>query len=476
MPNDSGANLYHLVFSALYNFHKGVVMRILVVGTGYVGLVTGSCFAEMGHHVLCLDIDKKKIEALNRGEIPIYEPGLKEIVERNVEAGRLSFTDAYSTDALDTEIIFLAVATPSAADGSADLTYIKEAAQSVARSMHHYAVIVNKSTVPVGSHALVKEVIGEILEQRGAGFGFDVVSNPEFLKEGDAVNDFMKPDRIVIGAESQQAIELMKELYSPFNLSHDRLLVMDPASSELTKYASNAMLACRISFMNELSRLCECVGADIGSVRKGLGADRRIGYSFLYAGVGYGGSCFPKDVRALKHTYEQYGLEGALVNAIEQVNQQQKTLMGHKIDDFFSNMGGLEGKKFAIWGLAFKPGTDDMREAPSISLIHFLIAKGARLALYDPVAMKKAQEILPDLDHVEWAEDEYDAAQEADAVVLMTEWKQFRFVDFDILKKEMLTPIIFDGRNQYTPKEMKKRGFLYISMGRALPEASHAHV
>jgi UDPglucose 6-dehydrogenase len=448
-------------------------MRILVVGTGYVGLVTGSCFAEMGHHVLCLDIDKKKIESLNQGEIPIYEPGLKEIVQRNRDAGRLSFTDQYSSDALDAQIIFLAVATPSAEDGSADLTYFKKAAQSVALSMQDYAVIVNKSTVPVGSHLLVKEIVEDVLDQRGVDFGFDVVSNPEFLKEGDAVNDFMKPDRIVIGAESQQAIELMKELYSPFNLSHDRLLVMDPASSELTKYASNAMLACRISFMNELSRLCEKVGADIRSVRKGVGADNRIGYSFLYAGVGYGGSCFPKDVRALKHSYEEYGLQGYLVDAIEQVNQAQKEVMGKKIEEFFSTRGGLAGKKFALWGLSFKPGTDDMREAPSIPLIQFLASQGAQLSLFDPVAMERAKEVLPDLEQVEWAEDEYHAAEQADAVILMTEWKQFRFVDFEALKAEMKSPAIFDGRNQYTPKEMKKRGFTYIGIGRSITQAHH---
>lgn len=441
-------------------------MRILVIGTGYVGLVTGACFAEMGHHVLCLDIDKKKIQTLVKGEIPIYEPGLREIVQRNVEAGRLKFAAEYSKEALSAQIIFLCVATPSAEDGSADLSYIKQAARDVALFVQDYAVIVNKSTVPVGTYTLVKRCVADILQKRGVSFGFDVVSNPEFLKEGDAVNDFMKPDRIVIGAESQRAIELMKELYSPFHLSHDRLLVMDPASSELTKYASNAMLACRISFMNELAQLCEVVGADIGLIRKGIGADARIGYPFLYAGVGYGGSCFPKDVRALLHTHKACGLAGSIVEAIEKTNKEQKEVMAKKVEAYFHPSGGIEGKRFAIWGLAFKPGTDDMREAPSLSLIRSLIAGGAHLSLYDPVAMGKAKELLPDFDQIFWAEDEYQAALGTDAVILMTEWKQFRFVDFDRLKQMVNMPLLFDGRNQYKPIEMKNRGWTYFSIGR----------
>lgn len=436
-------------------------MRLLIIGTGYVGLVTGACFAEMGHHVTCLDIDQNKIRLLLEGEIPIYEPGLSEIVERNQKAGRLEFTTDYQR-AKGAQVCFIAVPTPSAEDGSADLKYVKKAAFDLGTILDDYAVIVNKSTVPVGTTEVVREVVEKACRNR---YTFDVVSNPEFLKEGDAIQDFMKPDRIVIGSSSEKATEIMKELYAPFNLSHDRLLVMDPASAELTKYAANAMLACRISFMNELSQICEHVGADIRLIRKGIGSDRRIGYPFLYAGVGYGGSCFPKDVRALSFLAQKLGVSTALISSIEDVNRQQKQVMGDKVERFFEEQGGLSGKRIAIWGLAFKPGTDDLREAPALTLIRFLCARGAIVSIFDPVALSKGQELFPDNDQIEWAQTEYEAAAGCDALVLMTEWKQFRFVNFKTIRSSMRYPVLFDGRNQYSPKEMHQMGFHYFGIG-----------
>jgi UDPglucose 6-dehydrogenase len=444
-------------------------MKILVVGTGYVGLVTGACFAEMGHHVICLDIDRDKIEKLKEGRIPIYEPGLEEIVKRNRNDGRLEFTTDYAYGVASSLFCFIAVSTPAGEDGSADISYVRRAAEQIAEHMNGYKIIVNKSTVPVGSARAVGEIIQSVLDKRGVSYEFDTVSNPEFLKEGDAVNDFMKPDRIVIGTDNPRVEALMEELYAPFNLNHDRLITMDPLSAEMTKYAANAMLASRISFMNEIAGLCEHVGADISMVRKGIGSDRRIGYAFLYAGAGYGGSCFPKDVKALRATGREYGCPTPLIDAVEEVNARQKELLGEKIITHFGD--GLSDKVIAIWGLSFKPGTDDMREAPSLVLIRQLLARGAYLRLYDPVAMPRAKEILKKSPQILWCRDEFEAAKGADAIALVTEWKQFRFVDFEkVLPKQRL---FFDGRNQYHPQEMANRGYEYHSIGQPPVRQTH---
>jgi UDPglucose 6-dehydrogenase len=450
-------------------------MKILVVGTGYVGLVTGACFAEMGHKVICLDIDREKIQKLKEGTIPIYEPGLEEIVKRNVEQGRLDFTTDYAYGVSNSLVCFIAVATPSAEDGSADITYVKRAAAQIAEQMDGYKIIVNKSTVPVGSAEAVYTVVYEYLKGKGKTYEFDVVSNPEFLKEGDAVNDFMKPDRIVIGADNPRVSALMEELYAPFNLNHDRILIMDLASAEMTKYAANAMLASRISFMNEIAGMCERLGADVSMVRKGMGSDQRIGYSFLYAGAGYGGSCFPKDVKALQATARSFEYATPLLDAIEAVNKRQKELLGQKIDLYFASQGGVEGKIFAIWGLAFKPGTDDLREAPSLVLIRHLLERGAFVRLYDPVANAKAKQLLKKSPQVIWCKNEFEAAAGADAIALLTEWKQFRFIDFSQILPAMNGRAFFDGRNQYIPSEMAAMGFDYFSIGQ-LPALAHENI
>lgn len=440
-------------------------MRILVVGVGYVGLVTGACFAEMGHHVICLDIDKEKVQHLQEGAIPIFEPGLEEIVKRNVLAGRLEFTTDYAYGVSSSLVCFIAVSTPCGEDGMADITYVKQAAVQIAEQMNGYKIIVNKSTVPVGSANAVQAMIDKTLKEKGVSYPFAVVSNPEFLKEGDAVNDFMKPDRIVIGADCPKAAALMQELYAPFNLNHSRILIMDRLSAEMTKYAANAMLASRISFMNEMAGLCERVGADISMVRKGIGSDDRIGYAFLYAGLGYGGSCFPKDIKALRMSARALGCETPLIDAVEAVNERQKHLLGKKIAAYFENKGGLEGKTFAIWGLAFKPGTDDMREAPSLVLIRYLLEQGAYVRLYDPVAMQKAKEFLKKSPQISWCRDEFEAADGSDAIALITEWKQFRFVDFNRIVPTLKGRAFFDGRNQYSPVEMAEKGLDYFSIG-----------
>ena len=444
-------------------------MKILVVGTGYVGLVTGACFAEMGHHVICLDIDQEKIEKLKEGKVPIYEPGLEEIVKRNRKAGRLEFTTDYAYGVSASLVCFIAVSTPAGEDGSADISYVRQAAEQIAQQMNGYKIIVNKSTVPVGSARAVKEIMQSVLNKRGVSCEFDTVSNPEFLKEGDAVNDFMKPDRIVIGTDNPRVAALMEELYAPFNLNHDRLITMDPLSAEMTKYAANAMLASRISFMNEIAGLCEQVGADVSMVRKGIGSDQRIGYAFLYAGAGYGGSCFPKDVKALRATGREYSYPTPLIDAVEAVNARQKELLGEKIIAYFGD--DLTDKSIAVWGLSFKPGTDDMREAPSLVLIRQLLKKGAYVRLYDPVAMPRAKEILKKSPQVIWCRDEFEAARGADAIALVTEWKQFRFVDFEkVLPKQRL---FFDGRNQYLPQEMAARGYEYYSIGQPPVRLAH---
>ena len=438
-------------------------MKILIVGSGYVGLVTAACFSEMGHQVICLDIDALKIAQLKRRILPIYEPGLKELVLRNSEAGRLTFTTNYAEAVKNSSVCFIAVPTPSAPDGSCDLSYVYAAAEEIARHIDDYKIIVNKSTVPVGTAQEVTKRITAILEERGSTIPFDVVSNPEFLKEGCAINDCMKPDRIILGVDSSKAAKIMRELYSAFMISHDRILVMDPLSAEMTKYAANAMLSLRISFMNELSHLCEKTGADIKQVRLGIGSDQRIGYQFLYAGAGYGGSCFPKDIRALCSMGKERGIQMSLLNAVEEVNQRQKLALADKILSYFSFKGGIRGKTIAIWGLSFKPDTDDIREAPSLTIIETLLNQGAHIRVYDPAAMPNAFKLLKD--RVEFCKDEYDAAKNADGIALITEWKQFRSVDFQKIVPDLNYKVLFDGRNQYNLTEMQAFGFEYFGIG-----------
>ena len=432
-------------------------MRILIVGSGYVGLVTGACFAEMGHTVTCLDIDSSKIDALKKGEVPIYEPGLSELIKKNAKASRLLFTNSYAEGVKNAQACFICVPTPPDEDGSADVTYVLAAAKSIAQEMDGYRLIIDKSTVPVGTAHLVKEII-----KKHTRHPFDVVANPEFLKEGAAINDCMKPDRVVIGAESEKATQWMKSIYAPFMLNHDRLIIMDIPSAEMTKYAANAMLATRISFMNELSRICEKVGANINDVRVGIGSDSRIGYPFLHPGVGYGGSCFPKDVKALQATAEKAKVKTPLLDAVEEVNVQQKEILPKKIKSYF---GDVKGKKIAIWGLSFKPDTDDIREAPALKLIEKLLELGATLRLYDPEAMENVQNHLSPSPAIEYCPCEYSAAEEADAIALVTEWKQFRMIDLEKIKKTMKGKAFFDGRNQYKPQEMKNKGFDYHAIG-----------
>ncbi len=441
-------------------------MNLLVIGTGYVGLVTGTCFAEMGHHVVCLDVDKPKIRGLQQGRVPFFEPGLEALVKRNVQAKRLAFTTSYVEGLSQSLVCFLAVPTPSAEDGSADLSYLEAALGQIASHMNDYKILVVKSTVPIGTGAHVKQFMQKLLCVRRTTAEFDVVSNPEFLKEGDAVQDFMKPDRVILGVDNPRVEALMRELYSPFTLSHERVIVMDIPSAEMTKYAANVMLATRVSLMNELAGLCELTGANICKVRSGIGADQRIGYKFLYPGVGYGGSCFPKDIRALKAKGESLGYKMAIITAADEVNNRQKHLMGKKVAAYFAEKGGLNQKTIALWGLAFKPETDDMREAPSLTLIEYLLGQECSLRLYDPVSMENTKKILGAHSSITWCVDEFDAASGADAVVLMTEWKQFRFVDFAPVLAKMKGHAFFDGRNQYKPADMAKKGFDYISIGK----------
>ena len=438
-------------------------MKLLVIGTGYVGLVSGTCFAEMGHHVTCLDIDHKKIAKLQNGIIPIYEPGLEEMVSRHSKAGRLTFTSDYSAVS-DASVCFIAVDTPASEDGSASLTYVKQVAQSIAERMTQHTIIVNKSTVPVGTADVVRTIVSDTLRERGVDIPFDVVSNPEFLKEGDAINDCMKPDRIVIGVDSDSAARVMRDIYSSFMLSHERLIVVDVTSAEMIKYAANAMLATRIAFMNELSGLCEKLGADVTEVRRGIGSDKRIGYSFLYAGPGYGGSCFPKDIRALQATAREQGQPLSIIESVHTANERQKEVLGNKVIDYFCD--DLDGRTIAVLGLAFKPDTDDMREAPSLTVVRQLLQHGATLRLYDPVAIDNAHRIIGDHPNVTWCANEADAVKDADAAVLVTEWRQFRYIDWKELFETMQAPVLFDGRNQYSPEEMHRLGADYISIGR----------
>lgn len=447
-------------------------MKILMIGVGYVGLVSGTCFAEMGHHVICLDINTARIDALNQGVIPIYEPGLEEMVRRNIKAKRLSFTTDYASSVPQAEVCFIAVDTPTTPLGQADTAQVESVARMLGHHLQHYCIVATKSTVPVGTTSKVAEIIENELDKRRVAITFDVVSNPEFLKEGNAVQDFMKPDRVIIGVNNARSASIMQEIYSPFMLNHDRLLVMDILSAELAKYASNAMLATRISFMNEMAALCEKVGANVNWVRKAMGADERIGNKFLYPGVGFGGSCLPKDIRALIAQGLACDVELSVLQAVQEVNQDQKKLMGSKLAAYFADKGGLAGKTIAILGLSFKPDTDDMREAASLVLIQDLLKQQVALRLFDPIAMPKAKSLLLHQPGITWCQDELDAADGADALVLMTEWKQFRFLDFQAVLNRMNGKAFFDGRNQYQPEEMARRGFDYFSIGR---QPAYAH-
>ncbi|HEV3426285.1 MAG TPA: UDP-glucose/GDP-mannose dehydrogenase family protein [Paraburkholderia sp.] len=452
-------------------------MNLTIIGSGYVGLVTGACLADIGNDVFCLDVDQRKIDLLNQGIVPIHEPGLKEIIERNVRARRLTFSTDVEAAVAHGDVQFIAVGTPPDEDGSADLQYVLTAARNIGRLMNGFKVIVDKSTVPVGTAALVRDAIASELRKRGESHMFSVVSNPEFLKEGAAVDDFARPDRIVLGCDEdvpgERARELMKRLYAPFNRNHERTLYMDVHSAEFTKYAANAMLATRISFMNELANLADRVGADIEAVRRGIGSDPRIGYDFLYAGCGYGGSCFPKDVKALMRTAEDFGEPLQILRAVEAVNETQKQVLAQKIVTRFGS--DLTGRTFGLWGLAFKPNTDDMREAPSRTLIAELLARGARVQAYDPVAVKEAQRVLEmdlqktpeQLERLVYVSDAMDAANGADALVVATEWKVFKAPDFETLKTQLKTPIVFDGRNLYEPLSLQELGIEYHAVGRA---------
>ncbi len=446
-------------------------MKITVIGSGYVGLVSGACLADLGNDVLCLDVDPNKIAVLNGGGVPIYEPGLDEVIRRNVEARRLRFTTDIPASVAHGLVQMIAVGTPSGEDGSADLQYVLAAARNIARHMTEYKVIVDKSTVPVGTADNVRAAVQAELDKRGVKTEFSVVSNPEFLKEGAAIDDFNRPDRIVVGAEDERAIHVMREMYAPFQRNHDRLMVMDIKSAELTKYAANAMLATRISFMNELANLAEKVGADIEHVRKGIGSDQRIGYHFLYAGCGYGGSCFPKDVRALKRTAEDFGLPLKVLQAVEDVNHAQKSVLLAKITRRFGE--NLKGKHFALWGLAFKPGTDDMREATSRVVMEGLWAKGATVTAHDPVAMKETRHIYGDRADLKYADTPLDALAGADALIIVTEWKAFKSPDFEAVKAKLRQPVIFDGRNLFEPSDMAELGIEYHGIGR-VAEAGRA--
>jgi len=439
-------------------------LKITMIGTGYVGLVTGTCFAEVGNDVLCLDVDPRKIEILNGGGVPIHEPGLEDMIRRNVEAGRLAFTTDVDRAVAHGALQFIAVGTPPDEDGSADMQYVLQAARNIGRRMTEWKIIVDKSTVPVGTADRVRAAIAEELAARGARIPFAVASNPEFLKEGAAIEDFMRPDRVVIGADDERAIHALRALYAPFQRSHERLLVMDVRSAELTKYAANAMLATRISFMNELANLADRLGADIEMVRQGIGSDPRIGWHFLYPGVGYGGSCFPKDVKALQFTGGQAGVPLRVLAAVEEANEAQKSVL---VDKITARLGGdLSGRTFAVWGLAFKPNTDDMREAPSRVILADLARRGAKVVAYDPVSMAEARRVFGDPPWLSYAATPMEAVAGADALVIVTEWKEFRSPDFPGMRARLKAPLIFDGRNMYDPAFVKDAGFEYFAIGR----------
>ena len=437
-------------------------MNIAIVGTGYVGLVTGTCFAETGANVTCIDTDANKIDGLKKGIIPIYEPGLEEMVVRNVKAGRLHFTTSLEGSLDDVSIVFSAVGTPPNEDGSADLKYVLDVARTIGANMNHYLLVVTKSTVPVGTAKKIKDVIKEELQRRNLSVDFDVASNPEFLKEGNAISDFMTPDRVVVGVESEKAKELMSKLYRPFLLNNFRVIFMDIPSAEMTKYAANSMLATRISFMNDIANLCELVGADVNMVRSGIGSDTRIGRKFLYPGCGYGGSCFPKDVKALIKTAEENGYEMRVLKMVEEVNDNQKDILFRKLKRYYKE--NLAGKTVAVWGLAFKPETDDMREAPALVLIDSLLRAGCKVRAYDPAAMDEARRRVGD--SIYYARDMYDALLDADALFMVTEWKEFRLPAWGVLKKTMKQAVIFDGRNIYDSEELAEQGIVYHCIGK----------
>jgi UDPglucose 6-dehydrogenase len=437
-------------------------MKITVVGTGYVGLVSGTCFAETGVNVTCVDIDEKKIRSLENGDVPIYEPGLSRLVKNNLDKKRLTFSTNLAESIVDSEAVFIAVGTPPGEDGSADLKYVIEVAREIGRTMQNYLVVITKSTVPINTSTKVREAVAVELKKRNSQIKFDIASNPEFLKEGAAVTDFLKPDRIVVGTDSEKAEKIIKRLYKPFLLNGHPIIFMDIRSAEMTKYAANAMLATKISFMNEIANLCEAVGADVNLVRKGIGSDPRIGNKFIYPGAGYGGSCFPKDVKALVKTGKDFNTELKVLQAVEDANENQKTVIGKKVKIHFGD--NLKGKNIAIWGLSFKPETDDMREAPSIVIIDSLLEAGAQITAYDPVAMEEAKRILGD--KIKYAADMHEAVLDADALVIVTEWSEFRVPNYRMMNKLMKEKVIFDGRNIYDPIEMTEHGFSYYSIGR----------
>ena len=437
-------------------------MKVGVIGSGYVGLVAAACFSEMGNKVICVDVDEKKIENLKNGIIPIYEPGIESLVLDNQKKGTLHFTTEIKESLNESEVVFIAVGTPMGDDGSADLKYVLQVAKDIGNNMSHHIVVVDKSTVPVGTADLVKKTIQDTLDAKQSNLTFDVVSNPEFLKEGAAINDFMRPDRVVVGADNESSMRIMKELYSPFTFNHDRFIGMDIRSAEMTKYAANAMLATKISFINEMANICEYVGADINHVRIGIGSDKRIGYQFIYPGCGYGGSCFPKDVKALINIADKSGYDAQLISSVEKVNADQKNVLFKKIVQKFGQ--NLSGKTFAVWGLSFKPGTDDMREAPSINLINSIINNGGKVNAYDPKATEQAKFYLKDLD-VNYCEDKYSALKDVDAVILVTEWKEFRSPDFSTMSELMKSKVLIDGRNQFSSQQIINHGFEYYQIG-----------
>ena len=436
-------------------------MNILIVGTGYVGLVSGACFAEMGVNVTCIDIDSNKIEKLKQGIIPIYEPGLEDLVQRNIEKNRLHFSTSLAQELPNAEVVFSAVGTPPDEDGSADLSYVLDVARTIGQHITKHILVVTKSTVPVGTAKKVRQTIQKELDKRHINVEFDVASNPEFLKEGSAVKDFMSPDRVVVGVESERAKEIMTQLYRPFLLNNFRVIFMDVPSAEMTKYAANAMLATRISFMNDVANLCEAVGANVDMVRKGIGSDNRIGSKFLYAGIGYGGSCFPKDVKALIKTAEQNQMHLSILESVEEVNARQKEVLFHKLNNYYN--GNLNGKHIALWGLSFKPNTDDMREAPALVLIDKLTHAGCTVSAYDPVAMDECKRRIGNV--INYTDNMYDATKNADALLLVTEWSEFRILNYDLLRSNMNKLVIFDGRNIYDAAEVKKQGFEYFRIG-----------
>ncbi len=441
-------------------------MNLCIVGTGYVGLVSAACFAEMGNHVVCVDVNPNVVDRLNAGFVHIFEPGLEDLVQRSRADGRLKFTTSLQEGLENADVTFICVGTPSGEDGSCDLSYVESVASSIGQHMQREMVVVDKSTVPVGTADLVSSLIEKELVQRQTSIPYEVVSNPEFLKEGDAVIDFMKPDRVVIGTSSEKAANVMRELYAPFARTRDKLIVMGVRSAEMTKYAANCMLATKISFINEIATICEQVGADVRDVRMGIGSDSRIGYQFIYPGLGYGGSCFPKDVKALIHTASEAGVNPELLNAVESVNARQKKSMAKRIIEYFAPQGGVAGKTLALWGLAFKANTDDMREAAALTIIQDLTAAGMRVRAYDPVAHENAQKILSDNSLVEIVDDQYDACKGASALLVATEWNQFRNPDYEQLKSLLTAPVMFDGRNLYSPQHVADQGFAYFCVGR----------